>query len=511
MGEIVECLSQIDIGVRWRATFGGSCDVFIVTERAIIEISQGQTRRFAHVYGSAASHFVTYDAGKYHSTWFVGRSSGSKVKIVSSFRHNFRYYVFRRDFELGDMKANPIKIAVVLVLLASLITLASPSSADLAEDIEALKKEQERVREEKSAQAKSVDTATAQAAEVTEALKVLNEQVNAQQAKIDSAEKKSEEVVARSAEAGREAEALEKTIDEQKEELAGVALKGFRERSLGGSVPGLNGEQLGDVMRKDRLAKKATRNELEVAEELKQSKADLEALVREGATAKTEFDKIAKTLDEDKRKLEQARDAQAELAADAEERLEDQLSESAVLEERDKELAESIREKNNPVAKQTEIANRNRQPAPPGAAPSVAGPPSGKIVSITNYAGQKIEVDSSIASNVQAMYDAASAAGIKLGGWGYRSANRQIQLRAQNCGGNSNYAIYQKPSSSCSPPTARPGRSNHERGLAVDITSGGSTIRSRNSTAFRWLNANAGRYGLKNLPSEPWHWSVNGK
>ena len=50
----------------------------------------------------------------------------------------------------------------------------------------------------------------------------------------------------------------------------------------------------------------------------------------------------------------------------------------------------------------------------------------------------------------------------------------------------------------------------HERGLAVDLTVGGRAITSRSSPAFRWLAANAARYGFFNLPSEPWHWSVNG-
>jgi hypothetical protein len=27
---------------------------------------------------------------------------------------------------------------------------------------------------------------------------------------------------------------------------------------------------------------------------------------------------------------------------------------------------------------------------------------------------------------------------------------------------------------------------------------------------FQWLVANAYKYGLKNLPSETWHWSTNG-
>jgi len=51
----------------------------------------------------------------------------------------------------------------------------------------------------------------------------------------------------------------------------------------------------------------------------------------------------------------------------------------------------------------------------------------------------------------------------------------------------------------------------HEQGLAIDFTHGGRIISSRSSVAFQWLIANASRYGLYNLPSEPWHWSVNGR
>ena len=50
----------------------------------------------------------------------------------------------------------------------------------------------------------------------------------------------------------------------------------------------------------------------------------------------------------------------------------------------------------------------------------------------------------------------------------------------------------------------------HELGLAVDFTADGQTITSRSSAAFRWLAQHADRFGLYNLPSEPWHWSVNG-
>ena len=36
------------------------------------------------------------------------------------------------------------------------------------------------------------------------------------------------------------------------------------------------------------------------------------------------------------------------------------------------------------------------------------------------------------------------------------------------------------------------------------------SIQSRANPAYRWLAAHAAKYGLYNLPSEPWHWSVNG-
>ncbi|MXV88990.1 MAG: hypothetical protein F4117_05055 [Acidimicrobiales bacterium] len=120
-----------------------------------------------------------------------------------------------------------------------------------------------------------------------------------------------------------------------------------------------------------------------------------------------------------------------------------------------------------------------------------------------------IQVHESIANKVQDLLEHAARDGIRLTGGGYRSAASQIALRRAHCG-TSQWAIYQKPSYQCRPPTARPGRSMHERGLAIDFRHNGRGVTSRNSTAFRWLAANAATYGLYNLPSEPWHWSTNG-
>jgi hypothetical protein len=117
-------------------------------------------------------------------------------------------------------------------------------------------------------------------------------------------------------------------------------------------------------------------------------------------------------------------------------------------------------------------------------------------------------VHSSIAGSLRDLVAAAAADGIELRGKAYRSTSRQIELRRAHCG-PTHYDIYEKPSSACSPPTAKPNRSLHETGLAIDFRHGDQSITSRRSPAFRWLAANAAAYGFFNLASEPWHWSVS--
>ncbi|HSL56466.1 MAG TPA: M15 family metallopeptidase [Acidimicrobiales bacterium] len=121
----------------------------------------------------------------------------------------------------------------------------------------------------------------------------------------------------------------------------------------------------------------------------------------------------------------------------------------------------------------------------------------------------EIVVHDDLAGPLAALLEAAEADGIRLGGGGYRDNASQIALRRAHCG-EDDYAVYEMPASECSPPTARPGTSMHELGLAIDFTVGGQTISSRSSPAFRWLAEHAAYYGLYNLPSEPWHWSISG-
>jgi D-alanyl-D-alanine carboxypeptidase len=103
------------------------------------------------------------------------------------------------------------------------------------------------------------------------------------------------------------------------------------------------------------------------------------------------------------------------------------------------------------------------------------------------------------------MVDDAKKAGIAISGGGFRTNQRQIELRKINGCPD----VWTAPASSCRVPTAIPGRSLHEIGMAVDITSGGKTLTSK-SLAFKWLRAHADEYGFVNLPSEAWHWSITG-
>ena len=119
-------------------------------------------------------------------------------------------------------------------------------------------------------------------------------------------------------------------------------------------------------------------------------------------------------------------------------------------------------------------------------------------------------VNASIAGAAKSMAEAAERDGVILVGSAYRSYDEQISLRIKNCNGNTT-----DRGARCRPPTAVPGNSQHEVGLAIDFSSiysfsgcGGSTCPS--SPSWVWLTENAATYGFKQLRSESWHWSPSG-
>lgn len=120
----------------------------------------------------------------------------------------------------------------------------------------------------------------------------------------------------------------------------------------------------------------------------------------------------------------------------------------------------------------------------------------------------RIEVDASIASQVAHLLSDAKDDGVVLKGSGYRTSERQAELRVIN-----GCPDMTSPSSTCDVLTAPVGSSMHEKGLAVDFTDEHGVSLTEGSPGFLWLEANASKYGLHNLigGQEPWHWSSTGR
>ena len=237
------------------------------------------------------------------------------------------------------------------------------------------------------------------------------------------------------------------------------------------------------------------------AERERQAQADRDREARaqadREAAARAEADREAAARAQREREAAERAERDRQAAERAErERQERQAAERAAQAERDRKAQEE-RERQQREAAQR-VAATPIQPGPSASLRTVGG----------------ITVAASLAPNLQALLDHARRDGIVLGGSGYRSPEITARLRIANGCPD----VYTSPPSSCRVPTAIPGTSEHEKGLAVDFTYQGQTIcfplRSSSCTgnrAFDWLRRNASTYGLYNLPSEAWHWSTTGR
>lgn len=114
------------------------------------------------------------------------------------------------------------------------------------------------------------------------------------------------------------------------------------------------------------------------------------------------------------------------------------------------------------------------------------------IIRLVDVDGRPVEAQT--AAQFLRMRAAAAAQGVALRvSSGFRTWAQQLQLYARYLAGGDQ--------------AAKPGWSNHQNGVALDIEVG----RSFTSKAYLWLAANAARYGFKNTGAtfkqpEPWHW-----
>ncbi|MEM9892120.1 MAG: M15 family metallopeptidase [Actinomycetota bacterium] len=350
---------------------------------------------------------------------------------------------------------------------------------------------------EAAAKAAALDAANAELGDLTNALAVLKRQVDSQQAEVDYANLQltaAEQLVADSEAAVSEAEVELVALEER---VSTSAIQAFMDGETGQIILFAADDPL-DAIRKDVMRSAGTQTDLELVEQLKIVQSDLDVRQAEALDAADAAEQVRVASQEALSALEGDQAAQVALASSAEDRLDRLLGENAA-------LAALGAQGVDTSALAAELANSNSSA---NINTNIQIPSTVSEDDIV-YAGNGISVHRDIVDNIRQLLVDAAADGVDLGGGGYRSPAAQIATRRNNCG-TSNYAIYEMPASQCSPPTARPGRSMHEKGLAIDFTYNGSLIRSRSGPGWNWLVANAARYGLKNLPSEPWHWSTNG-
>jgi LAS superfamily LD-carboxypeptidase LdcB len=378
----------------------------------------------------------------------------------------------------------------LLVLLGVAVT-----GATAAEESDDPAEEREQVREDLAAATDDLDALRATDEEVTAALAALEDDVRTQQARLEDAQHEADLAQAEADRARNDEAEAEAAQGEVEVRLSDLAVDSYV--GAGSTDPIfelLASENIDEGFRRQALTDIAAGNEADLIDEMAALEEDA-AIARESADAASEQAAEAQTEAEQRvAEVQAATERQQAFATQVDERIEARLAEASILQDQDAELSAEI------AAQQAAVAAAN------GGGGSGGSFISGNI-SLTTVRG--ITVASSIAGQLEGMLSAASSAGINLSGGGYRDPSAQIAVRRNNCG-TSNYAIYEMPASACSPPTARPGASQHERGLAIDFSANGSLIESRSSAGFQWLAGNASRYGFYNLPSEPWHWSTTG-
>ena len=360
------------------------------------------------------------------------------------------------------------------------------------------------VQEQRARLASQVDVLKASDAQVERALDDLESNVRAQESKAAST-RQAADVAARGA-----ADALQqerRTADELKSlrtAMRRVAVNAYVMGPTETLALALDSESVAEMETKRYLLDVALGRSGDLADQLQATAEDLAQ--RRKAADEAQKRAVAKRREAEASlaAVKAAQDKQQQIAASVDERVDRALAEAASLAALDSQLAAEISKRQEALTRRVVAA-----PARPGA---VARPvlASRRVdgVSLTTVRG--ITVASEIAGRLSDLLAAADADGVPLSGSGYRSSSSQVALRQANCG-SSDYAVYEMSPSSCRPPTARPGASMHERGLAVDFTYGGRIISSRSSPGFAWLARNASRFGFYNLPSEPWHWSTNGQ
>jgi hypothetical protein len=411
----------------------------------------------------------------------------------------------------------PLSTALALVALVVAATALRPIAGN-AQEGPARDNEQAATRQ--ALVAVEVDVLKAEDIQVTQALSEIKANVEAQTAELAAAEQALAAATAGVAAADAAVAETQALIDELLSKTDGVVVNAFVSPPAESALEILSEESTTTANVKWAILDMQATTDAELLADYHAAQMRLAEQQAAQAAASAEAEARQAEAEAALADKEAAISQQALFAAEVQARLDQKLTEAEMLKDIDPALAAQLMAQQAALAQalneldeevQAELARRRAAElsaqAEANKAAGVQAPPGG-VVSVACPGGGSVEIAGDISEQVERLLTDAAEAGITMCGNGYRDPAAQIAVRRDNCG-TSYYAIYQMPASSCSPPTARPGASMHEQGLAIDFTVGGGAI-GYGSTAYDWLKANAFNYGLSNLPGEPWHWSTNG-
>ena len=394
----------------------------------------------------------------------------------------------------------------VLVVVITVAALTPSISAAQQPDPGATEQERDEVRSRQAEVVIEIDALEAQDAEVRATLAEIERNVARQRSELQAAERARAQGEAELAQATQAVAVAQQRIDDLNVQADRLVVDSFVNPPSDYALEPLRAGSMTDAAVIQAVLKMQGKRDADLLERLDQAHESLaaEQAKKEDAAgeAKEAQEAAARELDD----VEAALGQQQAFAADLEKRLNDRLAEAESLRTLDAALSDRLAQEQAALAAQLAAT---AQPPAQDVAPSQITPAPGGLATVSCPGGGSITVAGSISGNVQALLNDAAADGVILCGGGYRDPQEQIELRRAHCG-TSNYAIYEMPASQCSPPTAIPGTSMHEQGLAIDFTCNGGGTVSSGDECWDWLQANAVGYGLYNLPSEPWHWSTNG-
>jgi peptidoglycan hydrolase CwlO-like protein len=396
-----------------------------------------------------------------------------------------------------------LRVLAVVLAVAAL----TPSVGGAQEpDPGATEQERDEVRARQAEVVIEIDALEAQDAEVRAALAEVERNVAQQRSELQDAERVQAQGEAELAQATQAVADAQRRIDDLNEQADRLVVDSFVNPPSDYALEPLRAGSMTDAAVIQAVLQMQGKRDADVLERLAQAHASIEVEQAKKVDAAAEAKQAQEAAAQELNDVEAALGQQQAFAADLEVRLNARLAEAESIRTLDAALSDRLAQEQAALAAQLAAA---AQPPAQDVAPSQIAPAPGGLATVTCPVGGSITVAGSIIGSVQALLNDAAADGVMLCGGGYRDPQEQIELRMAHCG-TSYYAIYQMPASQCSPPTAIPGTSMHEQGLAIDFTCNGGGTVSTGDECWDWLQANAVGYGLYNLPSEPWHWSTNG-